>query len=75
MLPAKRAVWAGVHGTAFQWYEAAPYFGAFMLWGFDGVETNANIPLVDLRSFLKGQGWDVPIGVEAPKPDHATTMN
>ncbi|MCP4870568.1 MAG: hypothetical protein GY898_17835 [Proteobacteria bacterium] len=56
----KEVLWEGVHGTNFEWYDAATYYGSFMLWGFDGHETNRNVTLVDLRNYLKGQGWDVP---------------
>ncbi len=67
-------LWKGVHGKSFEWYDAAPYFGSLLLWGFDGLETNTNVPLVDLRSFLKGEGWDVPVGAEKPADDPAATM-
>ena len=70
----KEVLWEGVHGKSFQWYGAAPYFGSMLLWGFDGLECNTNVPLVDLRSFLKGQGWDVPIGNEPPSESHPTTL-
>jgi hypothetical protein len=71
----KEVLWEGVHGRKFQWYQPAPYFGSFLLWGFDGIETNMNVSLVDLRSFLKGQGWTVPIGAVAPKEAPATKMD
>jgi hypothetical protein len=75
MATGAEVLWTGVHGHAFQWYDAAPYFGSFLLWGFDGVETNTNVTLVDLRSFLKGQGWDVPIGAEKARNEPATRMD
>ena len=56
----EEVLWEGVHGTDFEWYDAATYYGSFMLWGFDGHEINRNVTLVDLRNFLKGEGWDVP---------------
>jgi len=56
----KEVLWEGVHGTWFEWYDAATYYASFMLWGFDGHETNRNVTLVDLRNYLKGEGWDVP---------------
>ena len=56
----QEVLWEGVHGTNFEWYDAATYYGSFMLWGFDGHETNRNVTLVDLRNFLKGEGWDAP---------------
>lgn len=69
----EEVLWEGVHGTRFQWYQPAPYFTSFLLWGFDGIETNTNVTLVDLRAFLKGQGWDVPIGAEVPKEEPPAT--
>ena len=71
----KDVLWEGVHGKNFQWYGAAPYFGSMILWGFDGVETNTNVPLVDLRAFLKGQGWQVPIGDERPTEAPPATLD
>ncbi len=61
----KELLWDGVHGTNFRWYEAAPYFASFMLWGFDNMELNRNVPLVDLRHFLKSKGWAVPLAVKS----------
>lgn len=60
--------WEGVHGTDFRWYEAAPYFASFMLWGFDRKELNRNVPLVDLRNFLKSKGWEVPLAAKKAEP-------
>jgi len=57
----KEVLWEGVHGDQFQWYDAATYYGSFMFWGVDGVELNRNVALVDLRSYMKGQGWEVPL--------------
>ena len=57
----KEILWEGVHGTQFEWYGAAPYYGSFLLWGFDGLESNRNVTLVDLRNYMKGQGWNVPL--------------
>jgi len=54
-------LWEGVHGTQFEWYSAAPYYGSFLLWGFDGLESNRNVTLIDLRNYMKGQGWEVPL--------------
>ena len=54
-------LWEGVHGTDFEWYEATPYFGSFVLWGLDGKSTNSNITLVDLRQFLEREGWQPPL--------------
>jgi hypothetical protein len=50
-----------VHGTEFEWYQAAPYYGSFMLWGFDGMENNRNVTLYDLRNYMKGADWEVPV--------------
>lgn len=55
-------LWKGIHGTDFEWYEATPYFGSFVLWGLDGGELNSNITLVDLRHFLESKGWTPPLG-------------
>ncbi len=57
-------LWEGVHGHSFQWYDSAPYFASFMLWGFDSEQVNANIGLVDLRHFLKGKGWKPPLAID-----------
>lgn len=57
----EEVLWDGVHGNNFQWYDAATYYGSFMFWGTDGHEMNRNVALVDLRSFMKGQGWEVPL--------------
>ena len=54
-------LWEGVHGTSFEWYSAASYYGSFFLWGYDGREVNRNVTLVDLRNFMKGKGWSVPL--------------
>ena len=61
-------LWEGVHGTEFEWYEAASYYGSFLLWGFDSVEANRNVTLVDLRNYMRGQGWEVasPASVQLP---------
>lgn len=56
--------WEGVHGHAFQWYDSAPYYGSFLLWGFDGEQQNANVTLVDMRHFLKANGWKPPLAVD-----------
>jgi hypothetical protein len=56
----KEVLWEGVHGKSFEWYDAATYYGSFLLWGFDGHGVNRNVTLFDLRNYLKGQGWDVP---------------
>ncbi len=55
-------LWEGIHGSNFQWYEATPYFGSFLLWGLDGKELNGNVTLVDLRNFLESKGWQPPLG-------------
>lgn len=64
----KEVLWEGVHGTWFQWYEAAPYYGSFLLWGFDNQSYNRNVTLGDLRPFLKAQGWDVPARAPQSEP-------
>ena len=53
--------WTGVHGTHFQWYDVTPYFGSFLLWGLDSMESNRNVALADLRPYLRGQGWKPPL--------------
>jgi len=57
-------LWEGVHGHSFQWYEAAPYYASFMLWGFENEQVNANVSLVDLRHFMKSKGWVPPLAVD-----------
>lgn len=57
-------LWEGVHGHDWQWYDAAPYYGSFLLWGFDNQQLNANVPLVDLRNFIKSKGWEPPLAVD-----------
>jgi hypothetical protein len=68
--------WEGVHGHAFQWYDSAPYYASFLLWGFDGEQLNANVALVDVRHFLKANGWSPPLAVDgqpATEGDDRTT--
>lgn len=72
--------WEGVHGRAFQWYDSAPYYASFMLWGFDGEQLNANVTLVDMRHFLKANGWTPPLAVDGQpidpnaEPDRTTSL-
>lgn len=68
-------LWEGLNGTDFEWYEATPYFGSFVLWGLDGRSLNSNITLVDLRHFLESKGWKPPLGRDGtavPEPRGAT---
>ena len=64
LVTGKEELWTGVHGTQFQWYDSAPYFASFMLWGFDSEQVNANVTLVDLRHFMKKKGWVPPLAVD-----------
>ena len=57
-------LWEGVHGTDFQFYEATPYYGSFLLWGIDNEPLRRNITLIDLRNFLKANGWQPPLAVD-----------
>tara|TARA_Y100001968_G_scaffold328985_1_gene377301 strand:- start:1068 stop:2075 length:1008 start_codon:yes stop_codon:yes gene_type:complete len=54
-------LWEGLHGTDFEWYNATPYFGSFVLWGIENRELNSNVTLVDLRNFLESKGWTPPL--------------
>ena len=54
----KEALWEGVHGEQFEWYEAKNYYSSFMLWGFDGRTVNRNVTIGDLRAWLTSKGWD-----------------
>jgi|GEM_PF-1614313 len=82
MVTGETLLWEGVHGHSFQWYDSAPYYASFMLWGFDGEQLNANVALVDLRHFLKARGWSPPLAVdgfrldgeETPEPDRTTSL-
>jgi len=37
------------YGTRFQWYEREPYWGSFLLWGYEGKQLNTNVQLGNLR--------------------------
>lgn len=43
-------------GDHFQWYEAAPGWGSFFLWGFEGKQYKRNVALVNLGSHLEAMG-------------------
>lgn len=81
MKTGEELLWEGVHGHSFQWYESAPYFASFMLWGFESEPVNANISLVDLRHFVKGKGWLPPLAIdghpigETPMDEGATVRS
>ncbi|MEE2827811.1 MAG: hypothetical protein VX498_01370 [Myxococcota bacterium] len=60
--------WEGVNGSDFEWYEASPYYGSFMLWGFDGREVKRNIPIGDLRAYLRSKGWEVSRSASSESP-------
>ncbi|MCO4771148.1 MAG: hypothetical protein KDA24_14025 [Deltaproteobacteria bacterium] len=70
----------GVHGHTFQWYDSAPYFASFMLWGFDGEQLNANVALVDMRHFMKANDWSPPLAMDGQpidptaEPDRTTSL-
>ena len=51
------------YGTRFQWYENTPYWGSFVLWGYEGKQLNRNIMLGDLRVRLGA------IKAQRPLPD------
>ena len=70
MQTGEELLWKGLHGTDFEWYEATPYFGSFVLWGLDNGELNSNITLVDLRHFLESKGWTPPLARDG-KPVNA----
>jgi hypothetical protein len=61
----ERFMLGSVFGDKFAWYEAQPYYGAFVLWGFEGKQYKKNVMLGDfvyrLRSSEKGKDF---MGVE-----------
>lgn len=73
-------IWEGVHGHSLQWYDSAPYYASFMLWGFNGEQLNANIALVELRHFMKANKWAPPRATEGDpitkgtEPDRTTSL-
>ena len=42
-----------VYGTDFQWYEAQPYYGSFIFWGFEGKQFKRNVLLGQFGSRLR----------------------
>ena len=40
------------YGTRFQWYPREPYWGSFLLWGYEGKQLNTNVQLGNLRMRL-----------------------
>lgn len=45
----KRGASTSFYGTRFQWYEREPYWGSFLLWGYEGKQLNTNVQLASLR--------------------------
>lgn len=45
----KRGASKSFYGTRFQWYEREPYWGSFLLWGYEGKQLNTNVQLGNLR--------------------------
>lgn len=45
----KRGESRSFYGTRFQWYEREPYWGSFLLWGYEGKQLNTNVQLGNLR--------------------------
>ena len=60
-----RFILSSVYGKDFSWYEARNYYGAFVLWGFEGKQYKKNVMLGDfvyrLRSAERGKDF---LGVE-----------
>ena len=71
-----------VFGNRFQWYEPAPYFASFVLWGMENKEFNRNIVLTNLTPQLKAAGIEIEaedlvpdeVPDEEETPDRTTRM-
>lgn len=42
-----------VYGSEFQWYEPSPYYGSFILWGFEGKQFRRNVMLGQMGDRLR----------------------
>jgi hypothetical protein len=68
----RRWSFLGVLGEGASWYDAAPGWLSFRLWGFEGKQLKANIALVDLGSRLASLAdGTAPFAIEAWKPSAA----
>ena len=45
-----------IYGFDFQWYDAAPGYCSFLLWGMENKKFNPNVVLTDLGPFLRSMG-------------------
>lgn len=60
-----RFVLTSIHGTQFAWYEAKPWFGSLLSWGFEGRQYRRNVLLGDLSERLAHiTEGDLPADVE-----------